>query len=120
MYRDRVCQHRRQFWLELGTDLDRGRECSAHDLHRPPNCGWQILCSATIVLAATERKNLLYQFHRPCGTFLDLVMGAVRRTIGRQLGSGELNAATNRGEDIVEVVRNAPCKLTDSLHFLCL
>ena len=71
-------------------------------------------------LAAREREQLPHQPRRPIGVLLDLhdvLEGRIGRAV---IGEQEIGIADDRGQHIVEVMRDAAGELADRLHLLAL
>ena len=71
-------------------------------------------------LAAREGEKLAHQSGRPVRVLLDL-HDVLKGRIGRPvIGEQEIGIADDRGQDVVEVMRDAAGELADRLHLLAL
>ena len=69
-------------------------------------------------LLAREGQQLTHQIGRPVGVLFDLLDIGKRRIVRAMAGQQQIGKTDHGGQQIIEIMGNAPGKLADSLHFL--
>ena len=118
-------------WLRSALTSQRSRPCTTSSSIVSPTSRRSSICSSESTsrqlqrlrpqrLAAREREQLPHQARRAIGVLLDL-HDVLEGRIGRPVvGEQQIGIADDRGQHVVEVVRDAAGELADRLHLLAL
>jgi hypothetical protein len=114
----RIRENRGQIRVDLRVDLDRGGNRGAQQPERILDRRLQRHRRARVLLTPAERENLRDQVLGPGARFRDLHETLLDARLACELRAQQLRVSEDRGQDVVEVVRNAARQRADRLHLL--
>ena len=111
----RVARERPQTLGRCHPRADRFGKGLAHDLDDVSDERHRVHCDALAVDASRERQHLLHEVGAPFGAFMHRRQ-QLARLVGRDLVFQQLGGHQDRGQDVIEVVRNPAGEGADAFH----